>query len=167
MGSFFSSFRMRPQQPPVHPLDDHVDAAALFAVVGLHHAGVVQRLADLLFAIEALEQDRVGFHLRVGHLDGHLLAGLLVGRLVKHRHAGAGNRRVDAVVVKRLSGFKLSSWWCLSSWMRLAAPPIVSRRFVRKSSRKSKESMWPHSPCRSCLRIPKIGQLVLCPTGSI
>jgi len=59
------------QQAAVDPLDDHVAAAALFAVVGFHHAGVVDLLADLLLAAEAFKQNRIGFHLRMRHLDGH------------------------------------------------------------------------------------------------
>ena len=96
----------RPQQPPLDPLDDHVEAAALFAVVGLHHAGVVQFLADLLLALEALDQDRVGLHLRQRNLDGHLPAVVQVGGPVEHRHAAVGNGGLDAVVVERFSGFK-------------------------------------------------------------
>jgi hypothetical protein len=41
MGSLPLFVQNGAQQPAIHPLDDHVEAAALFAVVGLHHAGVV------------------------------------------------------------------------------------------------------------------------------
>ena len=41
------------QQPAVHPLHDHVDPAAVFVVIHLHHAGVIELLADLFFALES------------------------------------------------------------------------------------------------------------------
>ena len=74
MGSLRLLIQNGSQQPALHPLDHHVEAAALFAVEGLHHAGVVELLANLLLAAEALHQHRVGLHLRVGNLDGHLAA---------------------------------------------------------------------------------------------
>ncbi len=97
-----------PQQPALSPLHDHVSAAALLVVVGPHNAGVIEKLANLLFALEALEEHRVGFHLRQRHLDRHVMAVVVVERLVQHRHAAGGNLRFDQVVVEHFSGFKVS-----------------------------------------------------------
>jgi hypothetical protein len=95
------------QQPSVDPLDHHVEAAALFAVVGLHHAGVVDLLADLLLAPEALEQNRIFFHLRVRRLERHRPAGAQVRGAEERGHAGARDLRVQAVVVQGFSNFEL------------------------------------------------------------
>ncbi len=95
-----------PQQPALHPLDHHVGAAALFAVVGLHHAGVVNLLADLLLAAEALEQNGVGFHLRMRHLHGHRPAVAQVSGAEKRGHAAAGNLRIQEVVIQGFSNFE-------------------------------------------------------------
>ena len=72
------------QQSPVHPLHNHVHPAALFAIKGLHHTGVIQQLADLLFAFETLKQHRVCFHLRVRNLDGDLAIMSKVSCPVEH-----------------------------------------------------------------------------------
>ena len=48
------------QQPALHPLHHHVDLAAGVVSQHLHHAGMIQHLADLRFALEALEQHRIG-----------------------------------------------------------------------------------------------------------
>ena len=106
-GSFRFFVQNRAQQPPVNPLDDHVTPAALFAVVGLHHAGMVELLADLLLAPEALQQNRVGLHLRMRNLHRHLPSVAQIRRAVERGHAAARNLRIQAVVVQRVSGFKL------------------------------------------------------------
>ena len=95
-----------PQQRAFHPLDHHVGAAALFAIVGLHHAGVVEFLADFLLALEALDEHGVGLHLRVRHLDGHLPAVAQVGSPEQCRHAAARNCSVQTIVVQHVSGFE-------------------------------------------------------------
>ena len=73
-GQFFLFVQNGAQESAIDPLDDHVEAAAVFAVEGLDHAGMVELLPNLLFALEALEEHRVGFHLRKRDLDGHLPA---------------------------------------------------------------------------------------------
>ena len=112
MGSLLLFVENVAQQAAVDPLDDHVEAAALFAVVGFHHAGVVDLLADLLLAAEALEQNRIGFHLRVRHLDGHGPAGAQVRGAEERGHAAAGNLRFQAVVVQGFSDFGRGHHYC-------------------------------------------------------
>ena len=78
----------------------------MLAVKSLHHAGVVELLANLLLALEALQQNRVGLHLRMGHLQRDQLAAVQVRRPVERRHAAVGNGRLKPVVVQRVSGFE-------------------------------------------------------------
>ena len=74
IGSLRFLVQDRPQQPAFDPLNHHVKAAALFAVIGLDHARMVKFLANLLLALEALHQNRIVFHLSVRNFDGHPLA---------------------------------------------------------------------------------------------
>ena len=67
-GSFRFLVQNGAQQATLYPLDDHVTAAALFAVESLDDSGMVDFLADRLFAPEALEKNRVGLHLRMRNL---------------------------------------------------------------------------------------------------
>ena len=95
-----------PQQTTVHPLDHHVEPAALFAVERLHDSRVIENLADLLFALETLHQNGIGFQFRMGHLDCHLAGAIQVRGPVEGRHPAARHRGVDAVVIQHISGFK-------------------------------------------------------------
>jgi hypothetical protein len=94
------------QQPALDPLDHHVKTAPLFAVKSLDHARVVKLLADFLFALEALDENGISFHLRVGQLDGHGSAGVLVGSFEERSHSAARNHRVQAVVIQCISGLQ-------------------------------------------------------------
>ena len=57
------------QQPAFAPLHHHVDARAFLAAVDAHHHGVIQLFADGGFALEAIEEDGVGFHVGVRNLQ--------------------------------------------------------------------------------------------------
>ena len=52
------------QQPAIDPFHHHVDLAAVAVGVHLHHAGMIEGLADILLAMKAVEEDRVAFHFR-------------------------------------------------------------------------------------------------------
>ena len=94
------------QQPAVDPLDDHVTAAAIFAVEGLDDSRMIDLLADRLFAPEALEKNRIGFHLRMRNLQCHRTARAQVGSAEERGHAAARNFGVQTVVVQRVPGFE-------------------------------------------------------------
>ena len=68
-GSFFSAFRIWRSKLAVHPLHDHVNLAAVVVREDLHHAGMVESLADFLFALKAIEEHRIAFHFRVRDFD--------------------------------------------------------------------------------------------------
>ena len=67
---------------------------------------MVQLLADLAFALETVEQHRIGFHFRMRNLDRHLAAVAHVGGAKNGGHAAAGDQSFDAVVVELLAGMK-------------------------------------------------------------
>ena len=80
-----------PEQAAVHPLHHHVELAAVVVGQHLHDAGMVELLADLALALEAVEEHRIGFHLRVRNLDRHLAAVAHVGGAKDRGHAAAGD----------------------------------------------------------------------------
>ena len=90
---------------------------------------MVEFLADLLLALEALDQNRIRLHLGERNLDGHLSAGIQVGRPVEHRHAAVGDGGIDAVVVERVSGFVGGHL----ARCQVSIPPIVSCRSTKNS----------------------------------
>ena len=94
------------EQAAFDPLDDHVEAGALLVVEGFDDAGVVEFLADLLLAAEALEEDGVCFEFGVGDFDGDGAAGEHVSGLVKGGHAAARNRGLEQVMVQRVASFQ-------------------------------------------------------------
>jgi hypothetical protein len=72
----------------------------------------------------------------MGNFESDLPAVLLVRGSVQRRHATAGNYRINAVVVERVSGFKLTH----VSFERVRL--ILSCPFVRNLSGISKEFQW-------------------------
>ena len=57
------------KQAAFHPLHHHIDAAVAVGWKYLHHVRMVQRRADILLALEAVEQYRIALHLRMGDFD--------------------------------------------------------------------------------------------------
>ncbi len=55
-GSFFCSVRMWRNGRPSDPLHDHVETAAIFVAVYPGHAGMIELLANLIFALETIEK---------------------------------------------------------------------------------------------------------------
>ena len=65
---------------------------------------MIERLADLLFALEAIEEDGIAFHFGVGDFDGDGAAGAKVGGAKDGGHAAAGDDAVDAVMIELIAG---------------------------------------------------------------
>ena len=65
---------------------------------------MIEGLADFLFAVEAVEEDRIAFHFRVGNFDGDGAAVAEVGGAENGGHAAAGDDAVDAVVIELFAG---------------------------------------------------------------
>jgi hypothetical protein len=59
--------------------------------------------ADLVFALEPVEEHGVGFHRRVGHFQRDGAAVAEIGGAVDGGHSALGNGRVDAVIVDLLA----------------------------------------------------------------
>ena len=62
--------------------------------------------ADLLLALEALEENRIALHLGMRNLDGDLAAGAKVGGAEDGGHAAAGHQGFDAVVIELVPGME-------------------------------------------------------------
>ena len=64
------------QQPAVAPLHDHVDAGMFFVAEDAHDLGVVELFTDARFAMEAIGEDGIGFHVGVRDFesDGAVIA---------------------------------------------------------------------------------------------
>src|ERR1700677_2073699 len=94
------------QQTAVAPLHDHVNAGAGFTAKYAHDLGMVELFANGGFALKAVEEDGVGFEVRVWNLkgDGAVVAG--VDGAVDRGHTAAGHRSFDAVPVDLRAGFK-------------------------------------------------------------
>ena len=82
------------------PFRHHVHAAAVVVLDHPRYAGVVQLLANLLFALEAAKKDHVAFDLEVRDFDGHLAARSRIGAAQDQRGRGSGDHAFDTVMVK-------------------------------------------------------------------
>ena len=60
---------------------------------------MVHHLADFAFALEALKQGGIAFHLRMGNLDGDLFSVVEVGGAENRRHATAGHDVFNPVMI--------------------------------------------------------------------
>ena len=98
------------QQASVHPLHDHVDLAAIVIGEDLHHAGMIQGLADLFLALKAIKQDRIALHLGMRNLDGDLPAVAQIGAAKDGGHAAAGDKALNAVVIELIAGMERGSF---------------------------------------------------------
>ena len=94
------------QQAAIHPLHHHIHPRPLVVGVDAHYIGVVEREADCLLALEAVEEGRVGLHGKVRDLQRYLAAVPQVGCPVDGCHPTLGYGFVNAVVVKFLAGCK-------------------------------------------------------------
>ena len=96
------------QQSAIAPLHHHVNARALFAAEHAHHHGVIELLANFRFALEAIEENRIGFHVGVWNFQGD---DTIVPRIhgAKNRsHTASRDRRFNAVRVDLSNQFR----WC-------------------------------------------------------
>ena len=82
--------------------------AAVVVGEDLHDAGVIELLADFLFAMETVEEYRVGFHFRMRNLDGDGSAVAQVRAAKNRRHAAAGDQAFDAVVIELVAGMEFA-----------------------------------------------------------
>ena len=67
---------------------------------------MIELFTDVLFALEAIEKQRVGFHFGMRNLESHLPARLQVSGLVNGGHAAAGDETFDAVMVELIAGME-------------------------------------------------------------
>ena len=105
-GNFFSAAHLVAQQVAGHPFHHHVDAAVVIVFENLHHARMVELLADLLLALEAIEENRIAFHFRMRDLDGDGAAVARIGRLIDGGHAAAGDQAFNFVVIEGIAGME-------------------------------------------------------------
>ncbi len=94
------------QQAAFAPLHHHVDAGALLAAEDAHHLGMIELFADAGLALEAVEEDGIGFQVGVGNLEGDDAVVAQVGGAVDGGHAAAGDWRFNAVGVDLRAGFQ-------------------------------------------------------------
>ena len=67
---------------------------------------MIELFADAGLALEAVEEDGVGFHIGMRNLQRHLAAVARVRGAVDGSHAAAGNRLFNAVVVDLGTGLE-------------------------------------------------------------
>ena len=82
------------------PFHDEVDTTALVIIDELHDGGMVEFVADLLFALESLVEEGVGFDGEVGNPDGYGLAGAEVGTAVDGGGGAGSDKPLNSVVVE-------------------------------------------------------------------
>jgi len=88
------------QEPPFHPLHHHVRAAAPLVGKDLHHRGVIQIAPDFLLLAEAVDQQRVVFHVGMGHFDGYHRAGAQIGSAKDRGHAAACGHAFETIMIE-------------------------------------------------------------------
>ena len=66
---------------------------------------MVESFADAGLALEAIEEDGIGFHIGVGNLQGHHPVVAHIRGAKDGCHPAAGNGRLDAVIVDLRTGF--------------------------------------------------------------
>ncbi len=93
----------RSQRTALHVLHHHVHPALLGGGEHLHHVGVVQPLADLVLAPEALVEDHVALELYVRNLERHGLAADGVDGLEDGGHAAAGQELGELELVEQIA----------------------------------------------------------------
>jgi hypothetical protein len=69
-----------------------------------HHPGVVQGLPDFFLAMEAVEENRIAFHLGMRDLEGYGTAGARIRSAENGGHAAAGSETVYPVVIELFPG---------------------------------------------------------------
>src|SRR5579863_2184650 len=87
--------------------------AGLFIPENLHYAGVIEVAANGGFAFEAAEKGGVPFHLGVGNLDRHRIAGAQVPGSKNRSHSAACGNRINQIVidpVTRMERRRANSW---------------------------------------------------------
>jgi hypothetical protein len=67
---------------------------------------MVQLFADLLFALEAVVKERIGFDFRMGNFDGYSTLVFEVGGLVDGGHSAPGDEIFQAVMVEFVAGME-------------------------------------------------------------
>ena len=97
-----------PQQAAIDPLQNHVAPAAVLVVEYAHDAGMIEFFADFFFALEPVEEDRVGFHFLVRNLDGDGPFVAQIGAAENGCHAASGDQAVDAVVIELVAGMEFA-----------------------------------------------------------
>ena len=94
------------EQAAVDPLHDHVDAAAIVVGEDFHHAGMVERLADFGFALEAVVEGGIALDFRVGNLYRDLAAVAQISGAKNGCHAAAGDEAFNSVMIELIAGME-------------------------------------------------------------
>ena len=67
---------------------------------------MAEPLADRPFALKAVEEDGIGFHIGMGNFEGDGAIVVQVRSAVNGSHAAARNRRIDAVEIDLAAGLQ-------------------------------------------------------------
>ena len=78
---------------------------------------MIELPADLLFALKAVEEERVAFHFGMGNFDGDGASVAQVGAAKDGSHAAAGDEVFDAVMVELIARVN-----CQSSSAQVSGP---------------------------------------------
>src|SRR5260370_26530922 len=100
------------QRATVHPFHDHIDAAAFFVIEYPHHTRMIELFANLLLPLEAIEEERITFHLGMWHFDHYIPAALQVSGAIDRRHAALRDEDLNAVMVELVARLKRIHWTC-------------------------------------------------------
>jgi hypothetical protein len=71
-----------------------------------HLAGMIESFTKLGFALETGVQSGIAFDLRVGDFDGDLPAITHIRAAKNRRHAAAGNKAFNAVMIELIAGME-------------------------------------------------------------
>jgi hypothetical protein len=69
---------------------------------------VIELLADFFFALEPIEQNRVGIHFRMRNFDrdGAAIANIRAAK--NGGHAASGDQAIDAVMIEQIAGLEFA-----------------------------------------------------------
>src|ERR1700687_5631095 len=95
-----------PAQAPIHPLHDHVDAAAMFVGKNFHHTGMIQNLADFFLTMEAVKQGGIALDLRMRYFDGYLPAVPGIRTPIDGGHSAAGDKGLNPVMIELIAAME-------------------------------------------------------------
>src|ERR1700722_6200920 len=84
------------QQAARAPLHNHVNAGVFLSAEDAHDVGMIEAFADVRFALEAVGENGIGFHVGVGDLQGGYAAVSRIGGAEDRSHAAFRDGRFNA-----------------------------------------------------------------------